>query len=186
MDVTKTAILTAGSALAAQGRIPTVTEAARAAGVSRATAYRYFPTQSALALELELPLGSFDQQLVDTEGLPLADRVRAVCEIIGRGTFRHEQFLRDRLRASLEADDRRLGRQRARLRREVVEELLREVRGKLSAARYARLAGLLDLLMGIESVIVLTDVAGLDQDDAVAALGWAAYTLVSSEIGAED
>jgi AcrR family transcriptional regulator len=35
-----------------QGTVPTVAGVARLAGVSRATAYRYFPTQQALLVEI--------------------------------------------------------------------------------------------------------------------------------------
>src|SRR5688572_12816733 len=45
---TRTALLEATRELVARGRTPNVEEAAEAAGVSRATAYRYFPNQRAL------------------------------------------------------------------------------------------------------------------------------------------
>src|SRR5205814_84644 len=51
---TRLAIVVAAASLLAQGRRPTVAEAADAALVSRATAYRYFPSQGALLLEAAL------------------------------------------------------------------------------------------------------------------------------------
>lgn len=45
---TRAALLDAARELLAEGRTPNVGEAAEAAGVSRATAYRYFPYQRAL------------------------------------------------------------------------------------------------------------------------------------------
>src|SRR3712207_4205427 len=51
---TRTAILTAAVALVQQGKQPSVAEAADAAQVSRATAYRYFPSQERLLLEAAL------------------------------------------------------------------------------------------------------------------------------------
>src|SRR5215469_14755686 len=49
---TRTAITEAATALLREGSPPTVAEAAERAQVSRATAYRYFPTQESLLLEI--------------------------------------------------------------------------------------------------------------------------------------
>ena len=49
---TRAAIVEAAQRLKRQGETPTIAEAAAHAGVSRATAYRYFPTQEALDVEL--------------------------------------------------------------------------------------------------------------------------------------
>jgi len=47
------------------GEAPTVARAAEAAGVSRATAYRYFPTQESLAVELaDMPRLTDDAEAV--------------------------------------------------------------------------------------------------------------------------
>ena len=51
---TRRAVVEAASALVREGRTPTVAEAAEAAEVSRATAYRYFPTQDMLLAEVAL------------------------------------------------------------------------------------------------------------------------------------
>ena len=45
---TRNALVDITRTLLASGRTPTVEEAAEAAGISRATAYRYFPNQRAL------------------------------------------------------------------------------------------------------------------------------------------
>src|SRR5256885_13847001 len=47
---TRTALVTAARELLARGETPTVEDAAAAAGISRTTAYRYFPNQRALLL----------------------------------------------------------------------------------------------------------------------------------------
>src|SRR5215469_16119095 len=49
---TRTAITEAAAALLREGSPPTVAEAAERAKVSRATAYRYFPTQESLLVEI--------------------------------------------------------------------------------------------------------------------------------------
>ncbi|MBV9485355.1 MAG: hypothetical protein JO246_04800, partial [Frankiaceae bacterium] len=45
---TREALVAAARDIVASGRTPSVEEAARAAAISRTTAYRYFPTQHAL------------------------------------------------------------------------------------------------------------------------------------------
>ena len=51
---TRAALLDAARSLVADGIEPTIAEVADAAMVSRATAYRYFPTQEALLVEVPL------------------------------------------------------------------------------------------------------------------------------------
>ena len=68
---TRAAILTAAVELLEQGQSPTVAEVADAALVSRATAYRYFPTQEYLLFEaaLESTRSDIDREL-DENRLP--------------------------------------------------------------------------------------------------------------------
>src|SRR5689334_2091027 len=53
---TRAAIVAAAKGLMSQGVTPTVAQAAEAALVSRTTAYRYFPTQDSLLLELAVDI----------------------------------------------------------------------------------------------------------------------------------
>ena len=52
---TRRAMIEAATRLVREGASPSVTEVADAAGVSRATAYRYFPTQESLLAEVIVP-----------------------------------------------------------------------------------------------------------------------------------
>src|SRR5689334_4192599 len=63
----------------ARGATPTVAQAAAAAGVARATAYRYFPTEAALA---ELPGGDAEE------------RVLALLDAFNPIVFRQEEHFR--------------------------------------------------------------------------------------------
>src|SRR5215216_550227 len=85
---TRAALLEATRELLAQGRSPNVEEAAEAAGVSRATAYRYFPNQRALLSE-------------DAPTDPQERLDRTIRELI-RLTIDTEPELRTMLRLSLE------------------------------------------------------------------------------------
>ena len=72
------------------GETPTIKDAAEAAGVSRATAYRYFTSQQALLLEASLDaIGTVpDPSLVD-EG-PVESRVDAAIRSLVRMAYEHE------------------------------------------------------------------------------------------------
>src|SRR3979490_1537088 len=68
---TRRALLDAAAELMRQGREPTVAEVAEVAEVSRATAYRYFPTQESLLVEMRMfapegPLEKFDRVVLET------------------------------------------------------------------------------------------------------------------------
>src|SRR5215208_1915615 len=65
---TRAAIVEAARRLLDQGTTPTVADAAAAALVSRTTAYRYFPTQEALLVEVSMEVDVDDiERLVSTE-----------------------------------------------------------------------------------------------------------------------
>ena len=84
------------------GETPTIKDAAEAAGVSRATAYRYFTSQQALLLEASLDaIGTVpDPSLVD-EG-PVESRVDAAIRSLVRMAYEHEPVLRTFRMLSLE------------------------------------------------------------------------------------
>ena len=101
---TRTAIVDAAAAILRQGRQPTVAEAAAAAGVHRATAYRYFPTPQSLLADTALRAGTPDERDV-FEGVdpcdPLALIDAAVLEI-GELMFREEAMFRNIVRVTVD------------------------------------------------------------------------------------
>src|SRR5690348_1759429 len=82
---TRSAIMDGARKLLNEGKIPSVADAAEVARVSRATAYRYFPTQSALiteAVHTELPQ-TWEPDNWHGDLPALADRVEgAVAEML--------------------------------------------------------------------------------------------------------
>src|ERR1051325_4802760 len=83
---TRTALITAALDLYRQGISPTVAQAAEHARVSRATAYRFFPTREALLVELSLtpaiaPVEDFLQEL---ESDDVEERLGLLVEKFGR------------------------------------------------------------------------------------------------------
>src|SRR6516162_5155568 len=82
---TRSAIMEGARKLLRDGKIPSVADAAEMAMVSRATAYRYFPTQSALiqeAVQTGLPT-TWEPDRRHADLPAFADRVeRAVAEML--------------------------------------------------------------------------------------------------------
>src|SRR5919107_2884624 len=98
---TRADLVSAARELLASGRTPTVEDAAEAAGVSRATAYRYFANQRALLVAAH-PMIEMDTLLgEDAPADPQQRLDRTIRELI-RLTLDTEPELRTMLRLSLE------------------------------------------------------------------------------------
>lgn len=184
---TRAALLSAGRELVAQGRSPTVTEVAEAAMIARATAYRYFPTQEALLAEIPL-----DEDAPTVESLlgseapaDPEDRAALVQNALYDLARDHEAefrvFLRGSITRALEGNgsDVLRGARRAGLLAAALEPLS----GELSEDQLGRLENALSMLVGIESMIVLRDVLGLDHDEARRTGEWAVREMVRSARG---
>src|SRR6187397_132137 len=76
---TRQAVVAAARDIVADGRTPSVEEAAVAAGVSRTTAYRYFPNQAALLVAAHPEVGAQTLLEDDAPGDP-AVRLAAVVD----------------------------------------------------------------------------------------------------------
>src|ERR671917_880047 len=98
---TRGARIEAVTQLVHEGVSPSVTEVADAAGVSRATAYRYFPTQESLLAEVIVP--DLEAALA-AEALPedLESRFGAAFAPIWSSYIEHEAAYRTMLRRGLE------------------------------------------------------------------------------------
>lgn len=181
-------MLDTASRLMQAGSMPSVSEVAEAAQVSRATAYRYFPSQAALV-----------QAVVD-EGLgPILtwssaskDARGRVADLFGTAMPRIEAFeatFKAALKLSLEQWARRqagtLGSEPQFTRGHRVD-LLRDavspLRGTVPAAALERLAQALSLAFGVEALIVLKDIWGLDGDATLAVTQWTAAALVGATL----
>src|SRR4030081_252862 len=104
---TRKALLNAAAELVRQGREPTIAEVAEVGEVSRATAYRYFPTQESLLIEMRMfapegPLEVFDRVVLET-GDPV-ERVGVLARQVSEWALQNEPALRTLLRLSLDPD----------------------------------------------------------------------------------
>ena len=178
---TRRALVAAATELVQEGRNPTVAEAAERAEVSRATAYRYFPTQELLFAEVALfavggPLLPTEQ---DDAPLPAPEAVGRLVRRVAEWAYQNEQPLRTLLRISLDPDS---GVTRPGHRVGWIAETLAPMREKIDPASYEKLTTSLTLLMGIDPIVVMTDIAGVSQDQALDALEWSARMLVEGAL----
>ena len=180
---TRAAMVDATRELLAAGTAPTVEQAAAHAGVSRTTAYRYFPNQRALLIasypELEMPslLGA------DAPADPEA-RLDRVTESLAHQLVEHEPELRAMLRLSLEMpppDQDALPLRRGRV-IGWLEDALAPLQGRLPAAELRRLVLAIRATLGIEPLVWLTDIGGLSREEATDLMRSSARTLLQSAL----
>lgn len=180
---TRKAILEAANRLGAQGRTPTLEEVAEAAMVSRATAYRYFPSVEALMVEAALDIAFPDVRalLADAPADPAA-RLGIAERAFHEMVFSHEAALRMFLAHSLTLSAGE-GIARQNRRTPFIEAALEPVRALLGPARFDRLVKALALITGTESMIVCRDVLNIGADEALAVKLWAIDALLRASLG---
>jgi AcrR family transcriptional regulator len=182
---TREAMIGAARDLVAQGLTPTVEQAAEAARISRATAYRYFPNQRSLLVaahpEIEIP----SLLPADAPDDPAA-RLDLAMQALTRMIVDTESQQRTMLRLSLEEDaghgDELLLRQGRAIR--WIEEALAPLENRLSGSELRRLALAIRSAVGIEALVWLTDVAGLDRDEATEIMRWSAGAMLQRALTA--
>lgn len=183
---TRAAVLSAAWELLAAGNNPTVTEAADRAGVSRTTAYRYFPSRELLLVEaaLQAVTPTSEQVLAPAaSGAGPVQRVDAVVQAMHRLVSSNELAMRTFLRLVMEqrtepSDAEAWSRLRSGRRLAYLEEALAPLRPELAEEEYQRLLAALAVLVGVEAFTVLRDVCRLAPDAALQVSRWAAATLV--------
>lgn len=179
---TRGALLAATRTLLERGVHPTVEDAAAEAGISRATAYRYFPNQRGL-LAAARPSLDADSLLGDDPPADPEERLITVVDAIIRLTFEAEPALRAMLRLSLDPDRGeddvpfRTGRRVV-----WVEDALAPLRGRLPRRELRRLVIAIASAVGIDSLVWLTDVAGLSRDEAADTMRWSARALLRAAL----
>jgi AcrR family transcriptional regulator len=178
---TRAALLDAARALLAQGRTPNVEEAAEAAGISRATAYRYFANQRALLVAAHPEVEATTLLGEDAPTDPEQRLDRTISELI-RLTLDTEPELRTMLRLSLEPGPKeelvlRQGRAIG-----WINEALAPLGGRLRPSDLRRLVLAIRSACGIEALVWLTDVAGLTREQAADLMRWSALALLRATL----
>jgi len=176
---TRQALVAAARDLVANGKTPTVEDAAGAAGISRTTAYRYFPNQRALLGAAHPETGTRSMLPPD----PPQDPAQRLATVIGEFTsmiLRTEAQQRTMLRLSLEADEAERAALPLRQGRAIgwIHEALQPLRDRLSEDELHRLVLAIRSAVGIEALAWLTDVARLSREEAVELMSWSAQAML--------
>lgn len=182
---TRMAIVAACREVIRSGAPLTMPEVARVALVSEATAYRYFPDLPAL-LSYAFP-GLWP---TPAEALaPVADsadpvrRVAFACEFLLRGVLSYQGAVRAMIAATITRPE--LAGSRPGLRFGLLDQALAPLDHTLMVTDPARLAQLkrdLAAVVSAEALFVLTDLAGLTPDDAIASLVRTATTVTEAAL----
>jgi AcrR family transcriptional regulator len=174
---TRQALVDATRVLLAQGANPTVDEVAEAAGISRTTAYRYFPNQRSLLLAAH-PQIEHESLLPPHPPTDVAARLDLVMDAFVRITLDWEPQLRASLRLSLEPQTTE---QPLRQGRAIgwIEDALAPVRDRIDVRH---LAIAIRSATGIEALVWLTDVAGLSRAQASEVMRSSARALLQAAV----
>ena len=182
---TRNAIVQAAAELSRTGREVTMPEVARAAMVSEATAYRYFPDlasllQEAIAGQLPVPEDALERVAGSADPV---ERIAVATEFL----LRHVLSRQGVVRALIAATITRPGQANARpgLRFGLIDSALAPLDDTLGATDPAALAQLkrdLAVVVSAEALFTLTDVGGLDAEDAIASIVHTAATLTRAAL----
>jgi AcrR family transcriptional regulator len=156
---------------------PTVEQAADAAGVSRATAYRYFPTQEALSVELDSGEVWRDVEalVANLQTADVGPRLDRLIDAVVRAVYAEERQVRTALRVY---HDTWLRDPDTRVRKGRRMEWIDKTISPLPAETRENLRLPLALVIGPDPVTMLKDVAGLDAAHTRTVLKWAVHAML--------
>lgn len=178
---TRQALLDGARLLVAEGVTPTVEAAAERAGISRTTAYRYFRNQAELLLAAH-PETAAVSLLPPEAPADATARLDLVLSAFLRLIVDTEPQQRAMLRMSLGTEavaDLPLRQGRA---VGWIGEALAPLRETVGNAAVDQLTLAIRSATGIEALVWLTDVAGLDRRDAANLMRWSATAMVRAAV----
>jgi AcrR family transcriptional regulator len=188
----RAALIQAAIEISSRGIIPSITDIAEAAQVSRATAYRHFPSQSVLVQAMVIEaLGPIWRWLPESD-----DAEERVGRLLAFGFRRMDDYeapLRAALRLALDQWSREragtIGNEprivrgnRIRLLRLALAPLAR----RLPKRSLDRLVQGLAIVFGTETMVVLKDMFGLEGPQVAQVAEWVARSLVRAAIAEEN
>jgi AcrR family transcriptional regulator len=181
---TRLQLLQAARDLRATGRVPGVADVADAAGISRTTAYRYFPTQEMLLAEATAdPLIDAVTAAVAhaSERSDAVERVDAIFAELLPVLLRHEAELRTLLKIALENSLEESHRRHIPLLSAswivAWDGVLEPLRRKVPSRKYTLMVRTLGTLLSIESLNVVRDACDLEEAATVDAIRSAARAM---------
>lgn len=181
-------LITTAMDMLEQGLFPSITELANAAGVSRATAYRYFPTQSVLVSSIvDKSLGPIQDW--EPQEKTAGERISALLEFAYPQLEKHEGALRAALQVSLQqwADLRsqKLNKEKDQNklfvrgnRKRLVELAAEPMKNKVASCDLDRMKHAFSLIYGSEIFLVFKDIWNLESDQIQDLLQWMGKAIV--------
>jgi AcrR family transcriptional regulator len=183
---TRKDLLQAAARLMKQGRKPSLEEIAAEAMISRATAYRYFPSVESLYLEASLDVAvpepeklfGSDAPSDPVERLELAER--ALHEMILANEPALRMMLVHSLEHTVKSDQNGNLPARQNRRAPLIEAALKPARNQFKPAALPMLSSALALIIGTEAMVVFKDVLQLEDVEARKVKRWAIRALVEA------
>jgi AcrR family transcriptional regulator len=173
--------------LVRRGSIPSVAEVAQSAGVSRATAYRYFPSRSKLVSAVIAEALGPVRRAVPQHG----DAKQRLHELLDRTYSRFAEY-EPHMRAALQLALEHQSLEAAGLleeepfrrgqRTEILATTLQPLRRRLNPRTYRRLLKALAVVYGIEPMIILKDICGATDRETEAVVRWMMDALVDAAL----
>ncbi len=183
---TRRAIIDAATELVRTGSDVTMPEVAKLALVSEATAYRYFPDLESLldeTLRDMWPSPANALEPVASSGDPV-ERVTFACEFLLRGVLSYQRAVRAMISVTITRPE--LAASRPGIRFGLIDYALAPFESTLAARDPDALPQLkrdLAVVVSAEALFVLTDLCGLNPDDAIASAARTAATLTEAAFG---
>src|SRR5262245_20767578 len=173
--------------LVRRGHIPSVAEVANSAGVSRATAYRYFPSRSKLVSAVIAEALGPVRRAVPQHG----DAKQRLHDLLDRTYSRFAEY-EPHMRAALQLALEHQALEAARLleeepfrrgqRREVFPTTLQPLKAKLKPRTYQRLLMSLAVVYRIEPMIILKDICHATDRETESVVRWMMDALVHAAL----
>ncbi|KFC77441.1 AcrR family transcriptional regulator [Ewingella americana] len=180
---TQQKLVAAAMRLAESGALPTLTEVAASAGFSRATAYRYFPTQSALVAamveESLRPIIEWHPQHPHA-----SERISELLRFAYPRMLEHEGVLRAALQLSLQqwSEKRRDPHAQETLvrgnRKKILKRVVEPLEGRLSPQAIQRTMHAFSLIYGSEVFMVMKDIWQVGDGDIQDLTQWMAKAIL--------
>jgi AcrR family transcriptional regulator len=173
--------------LVRRGRIPSVAEVAKSAGVSRATAYRYFPSRSKLVSAVIAEALAPVRRAVPQQG----DAKRRLHELVDRTYSRFRDY-EPHMRAALQLALEHQSLEAAGLLEEepfrrgqrtgILATTIEPLKAKLPPRTYKRLVQALAVVYGIEPMVILKDICKASDRETEAVVRWMMDALVDAAL----
>jgi AcrR family transcriptional regulator len=178
---TREALISKANELLKQGIEINVELVAREAGISKATAYRYFSGADALKREasLQLKAKTNDDLFTDLSDTDLPARIDRLIDYHFKLFTENENefrlFLSSVIGESVVQKNNQL---RAGRRVALITEALKPLQGSLSQSTFDNMVNALSVFFGIESITVLKDVCKLNNDEILQTWKWSVNRII--------